>query len=88
MKKIKIAFAALTAVVGIGGAYATTHQASADRVGTIYRWHTLVGNNVLATTTIPNAQFLSGCNGQRVNCLRGTVQTIGGAIVTVFLKKG
>lgn len=74
MKKIQIAFAALTAVVGIGGAYAATHQESANRAGTIYRWHT-VGGKVVFTTTIPKAQADGQCVGGQVTCLRGTALT-------------
>ncbi|NML38854.1 hypothetical protein HHL17_16730 [Chitinophaga sp. G-6-1-13] len=74
MKRIKIAFAALTAVVGIGGAYASTHQESTNnRAGTIYRWRTVVPNGpVLITTTIPNAKVFGGCTDGSNFCLRGT----------------
>lgn len=74
MKKIKIAFAALTAVAGIGGAYAATHQDSANRAGTIYRWHT-VGGAVAFTTTVPHAVTLGNCTGGASFCLRGTAIT-------------
>lgn len=88
MNKIKIVFAALTAVVGIGGAYATTHQESSNRAGTTFKWYTPGGavfNNAL---TLNQARAASGCTvTAQLPCLRGTGITVGGTHVTVFLKK-
>lgn len=86
MKKIKIAFAALTAVAGIGGAYAATHQDSANRASTIYRWHT-AGGKVLFTTTVPRAQQLGSCSGGNQFCLRGTAVSPNPVVPTVTLQK-
>ncbi|SKA47034.1 hypothetical protein SAMN04488128_10880 [Chitinophaga eiseniae] len=71
MKKIKIAFAALTAVAGIGGAYATTHQGSVNRAGTIFKWHT-VGNTTVFVGTVAKATTFGQCFGTAQTCLRGT----------------
>ncbi|WP_147243296.1 hypothetical protein [Chitinophaga flava] len=77
MKRIKIAFAALSAVAGIGGAYATTHQGESSRIAQTYTWRTVVqpSNNITlyTHTTVATAKVLSGCTGSTlVPCLRGT----------------
>ncbi|MBC9929101.1 DUF6520 family protein [Chitinophaga qingshengii] len=69
MKKIKIAFAALTAIIGIGGAYATTAD-SVNRVGTIYRWHTVGGKVTFSGTTVAARVNCPAPSG--VTCLYGT----------------
>ncbi|MGN7823494.1 hypothetical protein ACTJJB_25460 [Chitinophaga sp. 22536] len=74
MNKIKVAFAALTAVVGIGGAYAATHhQVSANRAVTVYNWRTVLPNGpILFSATIATAKSLRNCNGVTLFCLQGT----------------
>ncbi|RBL91995.1 hypothetical protein [Chitinophaga flava] len=64
MKKIKIVFAALFAVVGIGGIYATIHERSANRMGTLFNWYTCNGYRTLPIFTFmatSDAQKYSGC---------------------------
>nr|WP_295865469.1 DUF6520 family protein [uncultured Chitinophaga sp.] len=78
MKKIKVAFAALTAIVGIGGAYATTAD-STSRVGTIYRWHTVGGTYTFSGTTVLAKQKCPAPNG--VTCLYGTAPQVQTAFV-------
>ncbi|WP_147243295.1 hypothetical protein [Chitinophaga flava] len=80
MKKIKIAFASLSAVAGIGGAYATMHpsESSSFRVAQTYTWRTIiVGKVVYTSTTVSAARFLSDCTGDvAIPCLRGTAPGI------------
>ncbi|WP_212003900.1 hypothetical protein [Chitinophaga sp. HK235] len=85
MKKLQVAFAALAAVAGIGGAYASTHKSSdAARVGTIYNWYTVGGNSfVLAGTTVTAKTLICPANNS-IKCARGTV---GGVIKVTLLGK-
>lgn len=69
MNKIKVAFAALTAIAGIGGAYAFSNNGG-NRANTVYKWHT-VGGFTLLQTTIPSAQVVCP-EPSGVTCLRGT----------------
>ncbi|NML38855.1 hypothetical protein HHL17_16735 [Chitinophaga sp. G-6-1-13] len=71
MKKIKIFFATLMAMAGVGGAYAAAHRGAGNWVNTIYRWHTISGS-VIFTTTVSSAQLLGNCTGGANVCLRGT----------------
>ncbi|WP_147243294.1 hypothetical protein [Chitinophaga flava] len=77
MKKIKVAFAALSAVAGIGGAYATTihNDSNSSRAGQTYNWYSCEpGSGVIyGNTTVATAERFSGCNLVNLNCcLRGT----------------
>lgn len=76
MKKIQVAFAALAAVAGIGGAYATTH-ASSTVVGTVFNWYNASGFVFSGTIKAGTAV----CHGGGNFCLRGTAP---GQVVTLF----
>jgi len=78
MKKLQVAFAALAAVAGIGGAYATTHASSSTTAGTVYNWYTKAGGYVFSGTL---AQATVRCNGVGTICLRGTAP---GKVQTLF----
>ncbi|NLR68898.1 hypothetical protein HGH92_31645 [Chitinophaga varians] len=73
MKKIQVAFAALAAVAGIGGAYAATHQETERRFAQTYNWYTPSGKLLTAHATIGAAQVAGGCGAPaQITCLRGT----------------
>lgn len=86
MQKIKVAFAALTAIAGIGGAYATTQQGATERVGTLYKWVTVTHQlvTVYQSLTIGQAKLASGCTAGTVRCLHGTALQAGKPAVTIF----
>lgn len=69
MKRTKLIFAVLAAVLGIGGAYASQPkvQTSADQV----RWHTVNGSFVVTAYTA-TAQ-LRCVGGHDKKCLIGTI---------------
>ncbi|QJB37306.1 hypothetical protein HF324_05350 [Chitinophaga oryzae] len=71
MKKLQVAFAALAAVAGVGGAYASTHSNDAARTGTIFNWYTVNGQYRLTGTTA-TARFQSCKLPGTVICLKGT----------------
>ncbi|MBC9915552.1 hypothetical protein [Chitinophaga varians] len=83
MNKIKIAFAALAAVAGIGGAYAATQGESSARVLT-YNWYTPAGTPFSVSQTTVAAANASGCKGTSVTCLKGTNVAKQQAPVTLF----
>lgn len=70
MKKVKVVFAVLAAIAGIGGAYATT-SASSSVVGTVYNWYTEQGG-FLFRGTIHAGTAICAHTGTGEVCLRGT----------------
>lgn len=71
MKKLQVAFAALAAVAGIGGAYASTHSNDVARVGTVFNWYTVNGQYRLTGTTVTARLKSCPVSGAKV-CLKGT----------------
>ncbi|MBC9910102.1 hypothetical protein [Chitinophaga varians] len=89
MQKIKIAFAALSAVAGFGGAYASTCQGSGNRNATLFNWYKYEApfNRVYTAKSIEDAKVASGCTALvGVNCLYGTATDSGG-VTTYTLHK-
>ncbi|NML39368.1 hypothetical protein HHL17_19365 [Chitinophaga sp. G-6-1-13] len=88
MKKIRIALATFAAIIGIGGAYAATHQDSSRRNATLFNWYTFVHfNRVYTHKSIQEAESLSGCNGVGANCMYGTVTDPNGVLVYTINKR-
>lgn len=65
MNKIKLAFAALAALVGVGAAYATKIKPDASYVN--HYWNTVGGTTVYYGTTA-NAE--AACPGDGLTCLQ------------------
>ncbi|WP_113613712.1 hypothetical protein [Chitinophaga flava] len=75
MKKTKVAFSALGALIGIGGAYATTHQVISGKVDiNTYNWYTPDGQLAFRSTILPARSACPELVGYV--CLRGTAQGI------------
>ncbi|MBC9910103.1 hypothetical protein [Chitinophaga varians] len=72
MKKISTVIAAVIAIIGIGGAYASTtaYHGSTDRIFTVYKWYTPDSVEVF-DATIDDAILFSGCNALYDVCLIG-----------------
>lgn len=88
MKKISTILSTLIAIMGIGGAYASTHQhLESNRMFTIFNWYTTGGFWFQFSATIDRAKDRSGCDERSfiTACLRGTAYTLGGTHVVVTL---
>lgn len=69
MKKIKLFTAVIGALLGIGGAYATTRHANSKYAGVVYNWY--LNGQLAFSSTIEVAK--SACfPGVKTVCLRGT----------------
>lgn len=83
MNKIKIAFASLAAIAGIGGAYAATGHLD-SRAGTIFNWYTAGGTFQVSGTTV---QLSGVCTGGASFCLRGTAVVNNKPVVLTIHKR-
>lgn len=68
---LKLFFSVLAAIIGIGGAYATSHSSGSARVGTIFNWYTVNGQFVF-TGTVSAAMFMVCPLTGNCVCMKGT----------------
>ncbi|WP_212003901.1 hypothetical protein [Chitinophaga sp. HK235] len=85
MKKIRVVLASIGAVIGIGGAYASSHYSVKSPHGlTVFNWYTANGTFVLVGNTVTARTLACPITGVRT-CLIGTVGGV--TYVTAKLRK-
>ncbi|MBC9929100.1 hypothetical protein [Chitinophaga qingshengii] len=82
MKKLRIAWTAVSALLGIGGAYATVYQGAATVIHIPYNWYLTNGQYAFNATINVAKAICPAENG--VTCLIGTASKYSLATTFVF----